>query len=74
MPRAELIQATAAAMQRHAEPRFKIVQDGGKPEAYLDTMDWLEAAEAVLLELQAKGILSVEHAPQLTVPQKNRAE
>ena len=49
MPRAELIQATAAAMQRHAEPRFKIVQDGGRPEAYLDTMDWLEAAEAVLL-------------------------
>ena len=72
MPRAELIQATAAAMQRHAEPRFKIVQDGGKLEAYLDTMDWLEAAEAVLLELQANRILSVEHAPQLTVPQKNR--
>ena len=74
MPRAELIQATAAAMQRHAEPRIKIVQDGGRPEGYLDTMDWLEAAEAVLLELQAKGMLSVEHAPQLVVPQKNRME
>ena len=72
MPRAALIQATAAAMQRHAEPRIKIVFEGDRPEAYMDTMDWLEAAEAVLLELQAKGILSVEHAPQLTVPQKNR--
>ena len=74
MPRAELIQAHAAAMRRHTEPRIKIVFEGDRPEAYLDTMDWLEAAEAVLLELQAKGMLSVEHAPQLVVPQKNSME
>ena len=72
MPRAELIQATAAAMQRHSEHRIKVIQENGKPEGYLDTMDWLQAAEAVLLELQAKGMLSVEHAPQLTVPKPGR--
>ena len=71
MPRAELIQAHAAAMQRHAEHRIKIVQENGKPEGYLDTMDWLEASEGVLLELEARGMLHVEHAPQLMVPQKS---
>lgn len=71
MPRAELIQAHAAALARHVGPRIKVVYEGGRPEGYLDTMDWLEASEAVLKELHAAGMLQVEHAPQLTVPKKS---